>query len=121
MGQTRVETDSMGQMDVPTGALYGAQTARAVANFPVSGQPMPPAFIAALGLVKRAAAEAHKRAGRLDGAEMSRREWLSEGKIPLQTLRSNVDFAQVNAHTTYGVIGIKVWVYKGEVFEQSKS
>jgi len=56
-------------------------------------------------------------AGRLDGAEMSRREWLSEGKIPLQTLRSNVDFSQVNAHTTYGVIGIKVWVYKGEVFE----
>ena len=56
-------------------------------------------------------------AGRLDGAEMSRREWLSEGKIPLQTLRSNVDFSQVNAYTTYGVIGIKVWVYKGEVFE----
>ena len=55
--------------------------------------------------------------GRLDGAEMSRREWLSEGKIPLQTLRSNVDFAQVVASTTYGVIGIKVWIYKGEVFE----
>ncbi len=55
--------------------------------------------------------------GRLNGAEMSRREWLSEGKIPLQTLRSNVDFAQVVANTTYGVIGIKVWIYKGEVFE----
>ncbi len=55
--------------------------------------------------------------GRLNGAEMSRREWLSEGKIPLQTLRSNVDFAQVNAHTTYGIIGIKVWIYKGEIFE----
>ena len=55
--------------------------------------------------------------GRLDGAEMSRREWLSEGKIPLQTLRSNVDFAQVVANTTYGVVGIKVWIYKGEIFE----
>ena len=55
--------------------------------------------------------------GRLNGAEMSRREWLSEGKIPLQTLRSNVDFAQVVANTTYGVIGIKVWIYKGEIFE----
>lgn len=55
--------------------------------------------------------------GRLNGAEMSRREWLSEGKIPLQTLRSNVDFAQVNAHTTFGVIGVKVWIYKGEVFD----
>jgi len=55
-------------------------------------------------------------AGRLDGAEMSRVEWLADGKIPLQTLRSNIDFAQVTARTTYGAIGIKVWIYKGEVF-----
>lgn len=54
--------------------------------------------------------------GRLDGAEMSRVEWLSEGKIPLQTLRADVDFAKYNAYTTFGVIGIKVWIYKGEVF-----
>lgn len=54
--------------------------------------------------------------GRLDGAEMARVEWLSEGKIPLQTLRADVDFAKYNAHTTFGVIGIKVWIYKGEVF-----
>lgn len=57
-------------------------------------------------------------AGRLDGAEMARTEWLSEGKIPLQTLRADIDFAKFNAHTTYGVVGVKVWIYKGEVFEE---
>jgi len=60
-------------------------------------------------------------AGRLDGAEMARTEWLSEGKIPLQTLRADIDFAKCNAHTTYGVVGIKVWIYKGEVFEEKES
>ncbi len=59
-------------------------------------------------------------AGRLDGAEMARTEWLSSGKIPLQTIRADVDFAKYNAHTTYGVIGIKVWIYKGEVFSDKK-
>lgn len=58
--------------------------------------------------------------GRLDGAEMSRTEWLKKGRIPLQTLRANIDYALVEAHTTYGVIGIKVWVYTGEVFEKDK-
>jgi len=57
-------------------------------------------------------------AGRLDGAEMARSEWLSEGKIPLQTLRADVDFAKYSANTTYGVIGIKVWIYKGEIFAE---
>ncbi|MFA7169600.1 MAG: 30S ribosomal protein S3 [Candidatus Paceibacterota bacterium] len=56
--------------------------------------------------------------GRLDGAEMARAEWLSEGKIPLQTLRADVDFAKYSAHTTFGVIGIKVWIYKGEIFNR---
>jgi len=56
--------------------------------------------------------------GRLDGAEMARVEWLSEGKIPLQTLRADVDFAKYNAYTTFGVIGIKVWIYKGEIFNR---
>ena len=59
-------------------------------------------------------------AGRLGGAEMSRREWLSRGKIPLHTLRSDVDFARYEAKTTYGVIGVKVWIYKGEKFEEKK-
>lgn len=55
--------------------------------------------------------------GRLGGAEMSRREWLSRGTLPLHTLRADVDFARAEARTTYGVIGIKVWLYKGEKFE----
>ena len=53
--------------------------------------------------------------GRLGGAEMSRDVWLREGRVPLQTLRANLDFATAEALTTYGQIGIKVWVYKGEV------
>lgn len=53
--------------------------------------------------------------GRLGGAEMSRRETQSEGKLPMQTIRSDIDYAQVNAYTTYGVIGIKVWVNRGEL------
>ncbi|MBK9927795.1 MAG: 30S ribosomal protein S3 [Anaerolineales bacterium] len=52
--------------------------------------------------------------GRLGGAEMSRDVWLREGRVPLQTLRANVDFAITEASTTYGQIGVKVWVYKGE-------
>ena len=55
--------------------------------------------------------------GRLDGADMSRREWAGDGKLPLHTLRANIDYAKKNAYTTYGVIGIKVWIYKGEVFK----
>ncbi len=55
--------------------------------------------------------------GRLNGAEMSRVEWLSEGTIPLHTLRADIDFARYAARTTYGAIGIKVWVYKGEIFK----
>ncbi len=50
--------------------------------------------------------------GRLDGTEMARREWLKDGRIPLQTLRADIDFAKVNAYTTYGVVGVKVWIYK---------
>ncbi len=55
--------------------------------------------------------------GRLGGAEMSRREWLRKGRIPLQTLRSDVDFARERAHLPYGDIGIKVWIYRGEILE----
>jgi small subunit ribosomal protein S3 len=54
--------------------------------------------------------------GRLGGAEMSRPEWLSRGTIPLHTLRADIDFAKASAQTTYGTIGVKVWVYKGEKF-----
>lgn len=58
--------------------------------------------------------------GRLGGAEMSRREWLSRGKIPLHTLRADIDFAKAEARTTYGVIGVKVWIYKGEKFTEKE-
>ena len=57
-----------------------------------------------------------KVSGRLDGAEISRREQLSQGKLPLQTLRANIDYGEATAFCTYGTVGIKVWIYKGEVF-----
>ena len=64
-------------------------------------------------------------AGRLSGAEMARTVWLREGRVPLQTLRADIDFARTSALTTYGQIGVKVWVYNGEVLreveEQGKS
>jgi len=57
-------------------------------------------------------------AGRLSGAEMARSVWLREGRVPLQTLRADIDFARAEALTTYGQIGVKVWIYKGEVLRQ---
>jgi small subunit ribosomal protein S3 len=54
-------------------------------------------------------------AGRLGGAEMSRTEWYREGRVPLHTLRADIDYASVRAETTYGTIGIKVWIFRGEV------
>lgn len=54
--------------------------------------------------------------GRLDGAEIARTEHLEEGSLPLQTLRADIDFAKSTALTTYGTVGVKVWIYKGEVF-----
>ncbi|MCB9506809.1 MAG: 30S ribosomal protein S3 [Myxococcales bacterium] len=60
-------------------------------------------------------------AGRLGGAEMSRREWYLEGRVPLHTLRAEIDYGFAEAHTTYGAIGVKVWIFKGEVLDkQSK-
>ena len=58
--------------------------------------------------------------GRLGGAEMSRREWLSRGTVPLHTLRADIDFAKATAFTTYGAIGVKTWLYKGEVFSKDQ-
>jgi len=55
--------------------------------------------------------------GRLDGAEIARSEHLEEGNLPLQTLRADIDYAKATASTTYGTIGVKVWIYKGEKFE----
>ena len=57
-------------------------------------------------------------AGRLGGNEIARTEWLREGSVPLHTFRANVDYAEAEALTTYGIIGVKVWIYKGEVFSK---
>lgn len=56
-------------------------------------------------------------AGRLNGAEIARSEWYREGRVPLHTLRADIDYGFAEAKTTYGVIGVKVWIFKGEVFE----
>lgn len=58
--------------------------------------------------------------GRLDGAEMARYEWLKRGRIPLTTLRADIDFARERAHLPYGDLGIKVWIYKGEIFSKNQ-
>lgn len=58
--------------------------------------------------------------GRLGGAEIARREWYREGRVPLTTLRADIDYGLAEAHTTYGIIGIKVWIFKGEVLEKKK-
>jgi small subunit ribosomal protein S3 len=59
-------------------------------------------------------------AGRLGGAEMSRTEWFKEGRVPLHTLRADIDYGTAEASTTYGIIGVKVWIFKGEVLADSE-
>ena len=59
--------------------------------------------------------------GRLGGAEMSRKEWYREGRVPLHTLRADVDYGVARAMTTYGVIGVKVWIFKGEIMPGEKA
>ncbi len=62
-----------------------------------------------------------KVGGRLNGAEIARSEWYREGRVPLHTLRADIDYGLAEAHTTYGVIGVKVWIFKGEVFDRPES
>ena len=59
-------------------------------------------------------------AGRLNGVEIARSEFFKDGNIPLHTLRADIDYAKVNANTTYGIIGLKIWVYKGMVFKKKE-
>jgi small subunit ribosomal protein S3 len=59
-----------------------------------------------------------KVGGRLNGAEIARSEWYREGRVPLHTLRADIDYGTAVANTTYGVIGVKVWIFKGEIFEK---
>lgn len=61
-----------------------------------------------------------KCSGRLGGAEIARSEWMKEGRVPLHTLRSDIDYGVATARTTFGAIGIKVWVFNGEIYEHSK-
>jgi len=76
----------------------------------------------AIGRVERAGAKGVKVrvSGRLNGAEIARTETLTSGKLPLHTLRAEIDYARGVARTTYGAIGVKVWIYKGEVFKKEK-
>ena len=62
-----------------------------------------------------------KVSGRLNGAEIARAEWYREGRVPLHTLRADIDYGLAEAHTTYGVIGVKVWIFKGEIFDKAES
>jgi small subunit ribosomal protein S3 len=61
-----------------------------------------------------------RTAGRLNGAEIARAEWYLHGQLPLHTIRADIDYGFAEANTTYGVIGVKVWIYKGELFEMQK-
>jgi len=60
-------------------------------------------------------------AGRLNGGEIARTEWYREGRVPLHTLRADIDYGTAEAMTTYGKIGVKVWIFKGEVFNKGES
>ena len=56
--------------------------------------------------------------GRIDGAEISRREWTAKGSLPLTTLRADIDYGEARALCSYGYVGVKVWIYKGEIFNK---
>jgi small subunit ribosomal protein S3 len=62
-----------------------------------------------------------KVSGRLNGAEIARSEWYREGRVPLHTFRADIDYGLAEAHTTYGIIGVKVWVFRGEVFDSAEA
>ncbi len=76
-----------------------------------------------IGLARKFGAEGIKVscAGRLGGAEIARTEWFKDGRIPLHTLRADIDYGFATARTTYGVIGVKVWIFKGEILSEVKS
>ncbi len=83
-----------------------------------------------LYVIKRAAQRTMQRgakgvkimvSGRLNGAELSRREWTAEGSVPLHTLRADIDYGFAEALTTYGKLGVKVWIYKGEILPKSSA
>ena len=122
MGEFRIEKDSLGEMQVPAAAMYGPQTQRAVDNFPVSGAPMPPAFVHTLGLIKAAAARANADLGTLDGTiakaieqaalEVAEGRW--DAQFPIDVFQtgsgtsSNMNANEVIAHRASEILGAKV-------------
>lgn len=76
-----------------------------------------------IGLARKFGAEGIKIncAGRLGGAEIARTEWFREGRVPLHTLRADIDYGFATAHTTYGIIGVKVWIFNGEILDEVTS
>src|SRR5258705_1871174 len=118
----RVEKDSLGEMQVPASALWGPQTQRAVENFPISGRPLPPAFVHTLGLIKAAAARVNRELGLLDpplaeaiekaASEVAGGKWDAEFPIDVfQTgsgTSSNMNANEVIAHRASEILGRKV-------------
>jgi len=100
--------------------LHAAIIVRQIANELEKRMPFRRAIRQAMGRIEREGAKGYKIQvkGRLNGADIARSESLSDGTIPLHTLRANIDYSRGVARTTYGAIGIKVWIYKGEVFEE---
>src|SRR5579863_5625787 len=118
----RIERDSMGELQVPADALWGAQTQRAVQNFPISGRPLPPAFIAALGLIKQAAARANARlelldatlATAIDAASAEVASGLHDAQFPIDVFQTgsgtstNMNANEVIAHLATRRLGREV-------------
>ncbi len=104
------------------GKLSAAITAQLMAQDIEKRIPFRRSAKRALEQVMKAGAKGAKLvlSGRLDGAEIAREERFIQGSIPLQTLRADIDYAPATAYTTYGTVGVKVWIYKGEVFEGRK-
>lgn len=102
--------------------LHAAIVAQTIVNDLEKRIPFRRAMKQAMGRVQREGAKGVKIQvkGRLNGAEIARSESVAEGLIPLHTLRADIDYSRTHAATTYGKIGIKVWIYKGEIFEQDE-
>ncbi|MBU1348641.1 30S ribosomal protein S3 [Patescibacteria group bacterium] len=109
-------------VEAPKAALESVIVAQQVVQDLERRMPFRRVFRMAVERVKKAGALGVKIAvsGRLNGAEIARREWLGWGKIPLTNLRADIDFAQDTAHTMAGTIGVKVWIYRGDIFEQDR-
>ena len=104
-----------------SGSAAGGGEHRRADRAPHQPQPRHEARGAAGHAHGRAKASRLRAAGRLAGSEMARRETVMEGRVPRSTLRADIDFARAEALTTYGRIGIKVWIYKGEVLPEAKA